>query len=62
MMQTAEERTKLTELEQLHSAKLDIDAHFTLQKALRGWLYLHVPVSVVALGLLGFHIFTVLYW
>jgi hypothetical protein len=33
-----------------------------LQKALRGWLYLHVPVSVVALGLLGFHIFTVLYW
>jgi len=62
MMQTAEERAKLTELEQLHSAKLDIDAHYTLQKALRGWLYLHVPVSVVALGLLGFHIFTVLYW
>jgi hypothetical protein len=61
-MQTAEERARLTELEELHTAKMDIDAHYTLQSALRGWLYLHVPVSVVALGLLGFHIFTVLYW
>jgi hypothetical protein len=61
-MQPAEERVKLTELEELHSAKMDIDAHYTLQSALRGWLYLHVPVSVIALGLLGFHIFTVLYW
>ncbi len=61
-MQPAEERIKLDELEELYSAKMDIDAHFTLQKALRGWLYLHVPVSVIALALLGFHIFAVLYY
>jgi hypothetical protein len=61
-MHTAEERERVTKLEELYSAKMDIDAHYTLQKALRGWLYLHVPVSVIALGLLGFHIFTVLYY
>ena len=61
-MQPAEERLKLDELEELYIAKKDIDAHFTLQRALRGWLYLHVPVSVIALALLGFHIFAVLYY
>jgi hypothetical protein len=61
-MQPAEERIKLDEMEELYAAKMDIDAHFTLQRALRGWLYLHVPVSVVALALLGFHIFAVLYY
>lgn len=61
-MQAAEERLKLDELESMYTAKMDIDAHFTLQRALRGWLYLHVPVSVIALALLGFHIFTVVYY
>lgn len=61
-MLPAEERAKLSELRAMVRTKREIDAHYTLQKALRGWLLLHVPVSVVLLALLGFHIFTVLYY
>ncbi|MFT5142246.1 MAG: hypothetical protein ACI80V_002847 [Rhodothermales bacterium] len=58
----AEQREVLDELQQLYTSKLQIDAHYTLQKALRGWLILHVPASVVLVALLGFHIFSVLYY
>jgi hypothetical protein len=58
----AEQRALLDELKQLYTSKLEIDAHYTLQKALRGWLILHVPASVVLVALLGFHIFSVLYY
>jgi len=57
-----EERDKLNKLEALYKTKLEIDAHFTLQRTLRGWLYLHVPVSLVLLVLVAFHIFTILYY
>jgi hypothetical protein len=57
-----EERDKLNKLEALYKTKLEIDAHFTLQKTLRGWLYLHVPVSLALLVLVAFHIFTILYY
>ncbi|MDX1548547.1 MAG: hypothetical protein R3247_16240 [Rhodothermales bacterium] len=52
----------LDALQDLYRTKLEIDAHFTLQKALRWWLYLHVPVSVLLFALLALHIFTVLYY
>ena len=58
----ADEQTKLDQLQTLYQTKLEIDAHFTLQKALRWWLYAHAPPSIVMIGLLGFHIFTVLYY
>ncbi len=58
----AEEKQKLDTLQDLYRTKLEIDAHYTLQKALRGWLYLHVPVSIVVLVLLALHVFAVVYY
>ncbi len=56
------ERQKLNELERLFRAKLEIDAHYTLQRALRGWLYFHAPPSILLLALVAIHVFTVLYY
>ena len=58
----AEEKAKLDELEGLFRTKLEIDAHYTLQQALRWWLFLHVPPSLVLLVLVGVHLFTVFYY
>ncbi|HXO22795.1 MAG TPA: hypothetical protein VOA87_22990 [Thermoanaerobaculia bacterium] len=57
-----EERPRLDELESLYRVKLEMDAHFTLQKALRFWLYGHVPVSLVLLLLVAIHVVSVLYY
>ena len=43
-------------------AKLEIDAHYTLQRALRGWLYFHAPPSLLLLALVAVHVATVLYY
>ena len=53
---------RLEEVRTLTRTKLEMDAHYTLQKALRWWLYLHVPVSVLLAVLVGIHIFSVLYY
>ncbi len=58
----AKEKHKLNRLEEYYKAKLEIDAHYTLQKALRGWLYLHVPVSLLLIVLLILHLYTVLWY
>lgn len=58
----AEEKEKLNQLESCYKAKLEIDAHYTLQRALRWWMVLHVPASLVLLVLLGLHVFAVLYY
>jgi hypothetical protein len=58
----AGDREKLAELEQLFRTKLEIDAHYTLQRALRAWLYLHVPVSLVLGALVVLHVFQVTYY
>ncbi|MCH9647682.1 MAG: hypothetical protein K0U98_05540 [Deltaproteobacteria bacterium] len=57
-----DERQKLGQLEELYRSKLAMDAHYTLQAALRYWLFAHLPVSLGALGLLMLHIFSVLYY
>ena len=57
-----EERKTLDELREIYHSKLEMDAHYTLQKALRYWLVLHVPVSIVMIVLLCVHIFSVLYY
>ena len=57
-----EERLELVELERLFRAKLEIDAHYTLQRALRGWLIVHAPTSFLLVALVAIHISTVLYY
>ncbi len=56
------ERERLDELEQLLRTKLEIDAHYTLQRALRWWPVLHVPAAVVLVALLGVHLYLVLFY
>jgi len=56
----ADDRGRLDELQALYRAKLEMDAHYTLQRALRWWLYGHVPVSFVLTLLVGIHVVTVL--
>jgi len=53
------EGARLDELEQLYRSKLEMDAHYTLQQPLRLWLYLHVPTSILLLGAVGLHLFSV---
>lgn len=53
---------RLTELETLVRTKLEMDAHYTLQRALRWWLAGHVPFSLLLVVLVGWHIFGVLYY
>jgi hypothetical protein len=54
-----EEQERLDRLETIFRTKLEIDAHFTLQRALRWWLALHLPASLVLLLLLAIHIIAV---
>ena len=56
------EKEKLGALEAFYKTKLEIDAHYTLQRILRLWLYTHVPASLILLVLLGLHLFAVLYY
>lgn len=58
----AEQTDDLDELEQIARTKRQIDAHYTLQAPLRWWLYLHLPVGLLLVALIGLHIFTVLYY
>jgi hypothetical protein len=53
---TGEERELLDELEVLYRSKLEMDAHYTLQRALRWWLRLHVPAAVILWALLALHV------
>lgn len=56
------ERTTLDEIQELYRTKLEMDAHYTLQRTLRAWLYLHIPAALLMFGLLGLHILFVLYY
>jgi hypothetical protein len=58
----AEEQEKLDRLESMFKTKLELDAHYTLQKALRWWLYTHVPLSIVLLLLVALHLYAVWYY
>ena len=57
-----EEDEKLDELERLYRAKLELDCHYTLQSALRSWLYAHVPTSILLLAFLALHLFSVFWY
>ena len=56
---TGDDRAALDRLEALYRTKLEADAHYTLQRALRLWLYLHVPGSLLLLALLAAHLYSV---
>lgn len=53
---------QIAELEQLVRAKLDLDTHYSLQKILRGWLWLHLPASALLGALVVLHIASVIYY
>jgi len=59
---SSSEKDALERLEAAYKTKLELDAHYTLQKALRWWLYTHVPPSLVLLLLIIFHLYAVLYY
>lgn len=54
----AEGQERLGELEELVRIKLEVDAHYSLQRTLRLWLWLHVPPSMVLCMLVAVHIAT----
>ena len=56
------DRSILEELRTLTRTKLEMDAQYTLQRVLRGWLYVHVPVAVALAVLVAFHVFAVWYY
>jgi hypothetical protein len=58
----SEELAKFNELLSLYRAKLELDAHFTLQWVLRGWLYSHLPLSLLLFALVLLHLFAVAYY
>ncbi|MGH1362699.1 MAG: hypothetical protein ACRBF0_04025 [Calditrichia bacterium] len=55
-------RASLNTLESYYKTKLELDAHYTLQKALRWWLFLHAPLSLLLIVLLLLHLFAVVYY
>lgn len=59
---SADERTMLDQLQLIYKTKLELDAHYSLQKALRWWLYTHVPLSMVLMLMILLHIWAVWYY
>ncbi len=57
-----DDQTKLTELEKIYKSKLEMDAHHTLQRLLKWWMYAHLPASIVLIVLVLIHLFAVLYY
>ena len=56
---SADEQGRLDRIEHIYRTKLEMDAHYTLQRALRWWLVLHLPASLVLLLLLVLHLVAV---
>lgn len=52
----------VAQIERMYKTKLEIDAHYTIQLALRTWLFLHVPPAMLLLALVGVHVFSVWYF
>lgn len=54
------EKEKLDELRALYRTKVELDAHYTLQRALRVWLTFHLPFSMLLAILVAVHVLVVL--
>ncbi len=59
---SSEEQRKLSRLELLYKSKLEMDAHYTLQKLLRCWLFVHLPPSILIVVLVVIHLYAVFYY
>jgi hypothetical protein len=57
-----EEKEKVADLRSLYTDKLELDAQWSVQRVLRGWLWLHVPPAALLMGLLVIHVFTWLWY
>jgi hypothetical protein len=53
-----DERPKLEDLKTIYVEKLELDAHYSVQKAMRAWTLLHVPPAALLLGLTIVHVVT----
>jgi hypothetical protein len=56
-----EDRDRFEAVSNIVKDKLDLDAHMSLQRALRTWLILHVPAAALLLALVTVHVFAVVY-
>jgi hypothetical protein len=56
------DKTRLADLKTLVSEKLQIEAHYTLQRVLRLWPLLHVPPAMLLLALIVAHVAAVWYF
>jgi hypothetical protein len=57
-----DEARRIVELRDLLTVKLEADAHYTLQRVLRWWVYGHVPVVGLLIALVIVHIASILYY
>ena len=57
-----EEKETLDKIQDMYRTKLELDAHYSLQRALRWWLYTHVPLSLVLLLMIALHVLAVWYY
>jgi hypothetical protein len=55
------DRDRLRALTTIVNDKLDLDVHASVQRALRFWLYTHVPPAMLLLALLVVHVAAVVY-
>ena len=55
-----EDAKRVEQIQALVRTKLEMDAHYTVQRALRWWLYAHAPAALALAALVLFHVFAVL--
>ena len=56
-----EDQQRLADLQAIVSEKLELEAHYSLQRALRIWPFLHVPPAMLLLGAIVAHVAAVWY-
>jgi hypothetical protein len=56
------DKDRLADLKSIVSEKLEIEAHYSLQRVLRAWPMLHVPPSMLLMALIVAHIVEVWYF
>ena len=52
------EQAKVSDLASIYTEKIELDAHYTVQGALRRWPLVHVPPAGLLMALLLVHVFT----
>ena len=57
-----DDQARLQDLRVIVTEKLEIEAHYALQRALRLWPLVHVPPAMLLLAAIVFHIAAVLYY